>query len=86
VIRRPGGRRGGDDVAHVGQVTLRIEVANANLRRQRSGFDQSDLPRKAGQEETGILTRPYVVKGPRDHDIQSVLPGRGQRELILCEL
>ena len=90
---RPGGASsidadvGLDDVADVGDVAARIEVADADFGRREAGLDAGDLPREARDRERRRLARTGMVERPRDHDVQAVvLRGRVQRELILREL
>ena len=77
---------GAHDVAHVGEVALRVEVADLDHRLDEPRLDQRDLPRHARRRERGALPRAGVVERTRDDDVDAVLARGAQRELLLREL
>ena len=75
-----------DDVADVGEVTARFEIADLDLRRRQAGLDARDLPREARNGEGRTLSGPGVIERPRDDHVHSILLRGALRELILRQL
>src|SRR5262245_50918796 len=53
---------GSDGIADIGEVALRIQVSDRDLRFPLSRFDVSDTARKTRRDEPGVLPRAEVVE------------------------
>ena len=71
-----------DDVAHVGDVALRIEVADPITGSTRTALDERNLPRDARRHERRRLPRPGVIERAGHDDVEPVLHACPQAELL----
>ena len=73
-------------VAHVGQIALRVEVADAQVRLGAPGLDDRQLPRDAGRDERRRLPRTDVIERPRDDDVETIESGGAEGKRFLRQL
>ena len=77
---------GAHRVSHVREIAARREVADPHRTRLESSLDARQLTRKCRGEEPEILSRADVVEGADDHDVETLVSSRVDRDHLLGQL